>query len=88
MSELGEIHEKINSIAIDVAYLKGGLDEIKPRIITKDTVRMLISQHSKSCSIIPPAQNKKQLAKQGGLIAVLCATIIGLLEIVKLMIAG
>ena len=45
MSELGELHEKINGIAVSQAIMTGMLKEKLPQLITKDSVNLKISEH-------------------------------------------
>lgn len=50
MSELGEIHEKINQTRLDVSYIKGKLDTLIPTLATKADVEQELSEHKEKCS--------------------------------------
>lgn len=67
MSELGEIHEKINATKEDVSYIKGKFDTLIPMLAMQSDVDQKIFEHQDKChdkkSITPaPAISKRLLA--------------------------
>lgn len=87
MTELGDIHEKINQIAKDAAYTKGQLKAVLPNLATKEHVRAEILAHDGDCRHRPqsaPATKRQVLKKPAGIagaITLLAGAIYALVEV-------
>jgi hypothetical protein len=80
MADLGDLHTKINSVVIDVSYLRGKLDAILPEkgktICTREDLRESMAEHIRTCMNRPsraPQNNIKAYKIGGGIIAGLVA---------------
>jgi len=49
MSDLSEIHEKINAIALGQAKTNGMLEATLPKLATKDQVSIMVTEHKTAC---------------------------------------
>ena len=57
MSELGEIHEKINNVGLGVARIETRLDTVLPHLATHDHVDLKIAEHAAIKPSIAPQAN-------------------------------
>jgi hypothetical protein len=89
MSELGEIHEKINATREDVCYIKGKLDTLIPTLATDADVEKEIAKHKTEChgkkSVPPPAAIDKKL--MAAIIGSLTLSIGSLAGVIKFLIS-
>lgn len=92
MSDFSEIHDKINHVASDLAYLIGKCDQAFPMLCTKDEMRVEIANHRANCKAAranavtdpPLPRNDWKLWTQIGTgIGALLATLWAVLEVVK-----
>jgi hypothetical protein len=72
MSQIGEMHKKIDKVSVDVAHMRGMLDEKLPTLVTKTEVELKIAEHESEkhkVSITPPGGGKKSGKKIGAAVA-------------------
>lgn len=94
MSELGDIHEKINAVGGDVREMKGLLKATLPTLATRTEVGLMVSEHKEDCrksrdrykrpSLIPsPRISYKKYAGIGGALAALAGAIYALAQAIQ-----
>ena len=81
MSDLSEMHNKINAMAKDVAVLMNTMEKIEPRLMTMDSTRVLINEHKESCNKMSGLAK----IKQSGMPVGIAAVIVGLVELYKIL---
>ena len=92
MVELSEVHEKINKVSLDVAFIKGQLLEKWKNLVTLSDLLAAFDKHEKTCpvrnkpittSITPRRPSGKQAAGIGVVLTALTAAIYALIEYLK-----
>jgi hypothetical protein len=80
-----ELHGKINKVSVDVAYIRGQLDEKLPHLASKDYVHMAVAEHHAQCKS-EKSQRRKAIGKPLGIVGAVVAltgAVYALIEVLK-----